>query len=116
MTSSQPPPFLLADLDGERVDHLLSQFFSSIRLPPLVARPYSLKLYSSSAFYVYSSLSDDLPLVEVLRTELVGGDYDFYTSCGCCRRYSVLWNSLCVDTSTGSAVTVTVRFFVLFSV
>jgi hypothetical protein len=35
------------------------------------------------------------------------GDYDFYISCGCCRRYSVLWNSLCVDTPTSSAATVT---------
>lgn len=77
MTSSQPLPFLLGNLDGEHVDHLFSQFFSTIFLPPLVAEPYSLKLYSSSAFYVYSSLLDELLLVEVLRTELVVGDYDF---------------------------------------
>jgi hypothetical protein len=42
----------------------------------LVAEPYSLKLYSSLALYVYSSLSDDLLLVEVLRTVRVVGDYD----------------------------------------
>ena len=74
--------------------------------PPLFAEPYSIKLYSSSAFYVYSSLLDDL-LLEVLRTELVVGGDDFYTSCGCCKRYSVLWNSLCVDTSSSSSETVT---------
>lgn len=67
----------------------------------------SLKLYFSSHFYVYSSLLDDLLLVEVLRTELVVGDYDFYTSCDCGRRYSVLWNSLCVDTFISSAAIVT---------
>jgi hypothetical protein len=77
MTSSQPPQILLVDLDGEHVGYLLSQFFSSILFPPLVAERYSLKLYSSLAFYVYSSLLDDLLLVEVLRTELVVDDYDF---------------------------------------
>jgi len=91
----------------EHGDHLLSQFFSSVLLPLLVPKPYSLKLYFSSLFYIYSSLLDDLLLVEVLKTELVVGDYDFYTSCSCCRRYSVLWNSLCVDTSTSSAAIVT---------
>jgi len=93
-------------MDGEHVDNLLSHFFSSILLPSLAAEPYSLKLYYSLAFFVHSSLSDDLLPVEVLRTELVS-DYDFYISCGCCRKYSVLWNSLCVDTPTSSAATVT---------